>query len=132
VLVKVVSCRVCTGDALAPVLDLGEMPAVNYFPSGDELSVEEPRYPLRLCLCQTCGLVMLDEVVPPERLFREYHYLTSASQPLVDHFADLASECRELGVVTQGTRVLDIGANDGTLLLELRRLAPGRSASTRR
>jgi SAM-dependent methyltransferase len=119
---KVTSCRVCSATSLAPVLDLGETPAANYFLSREELSCEQTKYPLRLCGCQACGFVMLDEVVAPEAQFRDYHYLTSASAPLVEHFAGLARDCEARGWVTPGTRVLDIGANDGTLLNELRRL----------
>ena len=119
---KVTSCRVCSATSLTPVLDLGETPAANYFLSREELSCEQTKYPLRLCGCQACGFVMLDEVVAPEAQFRDYHYLTSASAPLVEHFADLARDCEARGWVTPGTRVLDIGANDGTLLNELRRL----------
>jgi 2-polyprenyl-3-methyl-5-hydroxy-6-metoxy-1,4-benzoquinol methylase len=119
---RVTSCRICSGTSLAPVLDLGAMPTVNYFSSDAERLAKEPRYLLRLALCQGCGLVMLDEVVPPETLFREYHYLTSASLPLIEHFAGLASECQEHGWVTHGTKVLDIGANDGTLLRQFERI----------
>lgn len=116
----VTSCRICASTALAPVLDLGAMPPVNYFLSRDELAGDAIRHPLRLALCQQCGLVMIDEVVPPEAQFRDYHYLTSASPPLVEHFAELARDCRDHGWVGPGTKVLDIGANDGTLLHELR------------
>jgi novobiocin biosynthesis protein NovU/D-mycarose 3-C-methyltransferase len=113
---------VCSSTALTPILDLGAIPAVNVFPSHDEPSADEARYPLRLCLCNDCGLVLLDEVIPPEALFRTYHYLTSASQPLVEHFAELALECRARGFVVPGANVLDIGANDGTLLHALRQV----------
>jgi novobiocin biosynthesis protein NovU/D-mycarose 3-C-methyltransferase len=97
------------------------MPLVNFFPlwtSGAAIA----RYPLRLCLCESCGLVMLDEVVPPDLLFRDYHYLTSASQPLIDHFGELAADCRSRGAVHPGSKALDIGANDGSLLLELQKI----------
>jgi 2-polyprenyl-3-methyl-5-hydroxy-6-metoxy-1,4-benzoquinol methylase len=119
---KVTACRICASTGLEPVLDLGDMPQVNYFLSRDELAREETKYPLRLCACQECGLVMLDEIVPAERQYREYHYLTSASPPLVEHFAGLARDCHERGWLPPGARVLDIGANDGTLLNEMRKL----------
>ncbi len=52
---KATSCRICSSRSLALVLRLGDMPAVNYFPSKSELSRREPTYPLNLCLCRTCG-----------------------------------------------------------------------------
>jgi len=119
---RVTSCRVCSNEPLTPFLDLGLMPGVNYFPSRGELLNEERRYPLRVCLCESCGLVTLDEVVPPESLFRTYHYLTSASQPLIDHFAKLVRDARERQLLPPEANVLDVGANDGSLLCEFKKI----------
>ncbi len=114
-------CRVCNEDSLDTVLALGNMPPVNYFPTKEELKKRTKKYPLNLCLCRNCGLVQLDEVAPGEELFRNYHYLTSASEPLVDHFRALAEECLARRFIGAGGKVLDIGANDGTLLFEFQK-----------
>lgn len=119
---RIKECRICSNGDLSVILRLGKMPAVNYFPTREELSKPQPRYPLNLCFCRTCGLVQLDEVVPPEKLFRNYHYLTSASTPLIVHFRSLAVDCRARKFFTKRGKVLDIGANDGTLLLEFKKL----------
>lgn len=119
---KVKACRICSSRKLTNVLKLGKMPSVNYFLSDADLSRKEEKYPLNLSFCKRCGLVLLDEVVAPEKLFRNYHYLTSASQPLVDHFAELAQDCRNRKFLRTDSKVLDIGANDGTLLFEFQKL----------
>lgn len=105
-----------------PVLDLGMMPAPNRFPEKVEDFQTEELWPLRLCRCADCGLAMIDEIVPPEKLFSTYHYLTSASSPLVTHFQKLAQEVKKRFGLTKKTKVLDIGANDGTLLLQFKEL----------
>ena len=115
------SCRICDQNSLHVILRLGRMPAVNYFPTKEELRKSQKKYPLNFCLCRRCGLAQLDEVVSPKTLFRNYHYLTSASQPLVDHFRALAQECVQRHFVSRRGKVLDIGANDGTLLLEFKK-----------
>ncbi|MFV0463765.1 MAG: class I SAM-dependent methyltransferase [Nostocoides sp.] len=73
---RVSVCRSCSGQTLVPVLDLGEQPACDYFPidegselgpaSGDsELDAPaDPRWPLGLVLCTTCGLVQLSHRSP--------------------------------------------------------------------
>ncbi len=114
-------CRICNKKSLTPILRLGKMPPVNYFPTKQELRKPQKRYPLNFCVCRNCGLTQLDEVVTPEKLFRNYHYLTSASQPLIEHFHSLAQECVHRHFVSKDSKVLDIGANDGTLLLEFKK-----------
>lgn len=119
---RVTSCRVCYGRNIVPVLDLGMMPAPNRFPETVADFQAEELFPLRFCRCEDCGLAMIDEIVDPTKLFSTYHYLTSASSPLVTHFQELALESKKRFKLTGKTRVLDIGANDGTLLLEFKRL----------
>lgn len=119
------NCRICDHKPLNQILKLGKIPLVNYFPSVSELSNRAKGYPLNLCLCEHCGLSQLDYIVPPQVLFQTYHYLTSASNSLVDHFNELSSECIFRNFVKRGEKVLDIGANDGTLLFEFQKRGIG-------
>ncbi len=98
------------------------MPAPNKFLETEGDFQKEELFPLRFCRCADCGLALIDEIVPPEKLFGTYHYLTSASAPLVTHFRELAAESKKRFGVTKKTKVLDVGANDGTLLLEFKAL----------
>lgn len=119
---RVTACRLCNGRTITPILDLGMMPIPNRFPETTEDLRAEELFPLCLSRCHDCGLVMLDEVVPPEKLFSTYHYLTSASSPLISHFRKLAKEAKDQFHLSERARVLDIGANDGTLLAEFQAL----------
>jgi C-methyltransferase-like protein/putative zinc binding protein len=62
-----VVCRFCRSTTGEMVLDLGPQPACEYFPPRDE-PVADPRSPLRLWLCGSCGLAQLaDDAELPEQ-----------------------------------------------------------------
>lgn len=113
---KMPACRICHEEGLHTFLSFGSMPLVNNFLREDELSTPERRFPLDVCFCDTCGLVQLGYVVAPEIMFKEYAYVTGASEPLKTHFARLAEEIIQMFDVPRASLVVDIGSNDGTLL----------------
>jgi hypothetical protein len=98
------------------------MPLANDFLNEEQLNLPEETYPIDICLCTTCGLVQLDYVVPPERLFRNYAYLTGASEPMKTHFAALADEICQHHHLSQGSFIVDTGSNDGTLLTNFQKM----------
>jgi C-methyltransferase C-terminal domain/Putative zinc binding domain/Methyltransferase domain len=52
------ACRSCAGRCGDLVLDLGNQPACDHFP-GVEDPGPDPRYPLQMWLCSSCGLAQL-------------------------------------------------------------------------
>lgn len=109
------ACRICGGSDLTEVLDLGSTPPANAYRSKEELLLPEASFPLVLYFCNTCALAQLLHVVNPEILFKEYHFLTGASDPSVEHFKRYAQEAVSPHL-TEGDLVVDIGGNDGVLL----------------
>jgi SAM-dependent methyltransferase len=106
-------CRVCGEDSLYPFLDLGSMPPSNGFvASPDE---EEQFFPLEVVVCDSCNHVQLQHTVDREFLFSEYHYFSSASDPLLEHFGAYA-DAVESQYLESGDFVVEIGSNDGVLL----------------
>lgn len=77
---------------------------------------DERRYPLSLVFCSNCGLVQTDYVVPPEEMFRSYFWVSGTSDTIPVHFHELAEEAVKIVGAEQGSLVIDIGSNDGTLL----------------
>ncbi len=110
------TCRACGGTDLTKFLDLGEMPPANAFLSESELKLPEKKFPLAVYFCRGCSLVQLLDVVNPELLFKNYHYMTSASKPLAEHFRKMAAEIAEKFIETKNDLVVEIGSNDGVLL----------------
>ncbi|MDP3772210.1 MAG: methyltransferase, partial [bacterium] len=72
------ACRMCKSIRLEKVIDLGDQPLANAFLDRDALKRPEPKYPLRMFFCHTCGLAQLVDIVDPSILFRDYVYFSSA------------------------------------------------------
>ncbi len=109
---EITQCRVCGSDQLRPVLSLGDM-AISDFPKpGDDLDYA----PLELRYCERCELVQLRHSVERDRLYRDYHYLSGLNETMIAALRDVATEAMGRVHLEPGDRVLDIGANDGTLL----------------
>lgn len=110
------ACRVCGDKTSHKFLSLGPMPLANGFLREDQLNTPEPYYPLDVCFCSTCGLVQLGYVVTPKIMFKDYSFLTSASEPAKLHFAEFAEDVIQRFSMPPESLVVDIGSNDGTLL----------------
>lgn len=115
-------CLACDGDGVETFLDLGETALANRFLTADELDRPEPRFPLRVGFCRACGHVQLTERVPPESMFSDYLYVSSASETLKSHFAELSRTLVDRHGLGGGDLVLDIGCNDASLLASFDRL----------
>ncbi len=109
-----VRCRVCDSVIRKPFLDQGAQPDSNNFCATVEEAQNAPAAPLQYGFCEHCCLVQMLGDVPPERLFtEEYAYVTGTSEPMRDYYEVMAAEL--LGR-WQPKKVIECGANDGTLL----------------
>jgi NDP-4-keto-2,6-dideoxyhexose 3-C-methyltransferase len=107
------TCRSC-GGPLDPLLDLGS-PALSSFVKPED--PDPPSAPLAAVICQTCDLVQLSVSVNPQLLYGEqYWYHSGINEIMVEELNSIAKEVCWRVPLTRTTRVLDIGANDGTLL----------------
>jgi C-methyltransferase C-terminal domain/Putative zinc binding domain/Methyltransferase domain len=110
------ACIACGRTEVEQFLDLGETALANKFVAEAELAEPEARYPLRVGFCHGCGHVQLTEAVPPEAMFEDYLYISSASDTLAAHLHDLSDTLTERRGLGEADLVMDIGCNDGTLL----------------
>lgn len=109
-----VFCRGCLGQELFTGLDLGELPIANELLKSSEGSLE--KFPLHLRVCAECGLGQVADVVTPERIFRDYRYLSSMSTTFLQHASDFVDQRVQEGMFATGDWVLEIASNDGYLL----------------
>lgn len=109
-------CRICDGQDLVKILDLGEMPLANAFLREEDLLKEERKFPLVVYFCKDCSLLQLLDVVNPEILFGHYDYCTSASRPLAEHFMCSGERLVQKFIRAKDDLVVEIGGNDGVLL----------------
>ena len=114
---QAVRCRYCKSSLAEPFLDLGTMALANSFITPEEVKKKEFTCPLRLTWCSVCKLVQLSHVVPPERMFSNYLYVSSTTQTFRKHFADYAKAAKARLLKKKGPWLaVDIGSNDGLLL----------------
>lgn len=112
-------CGICGSKDFLGILDLGEMPPANAFLKEEDFGREE-NFPLAVQLCKNCKSLQLRHLVSPKLLFKNYHYATGASKPLVEHFHKLAEEIAENYVKSPEDLVIEIGSNDGALLSRIK------------
>ncbi len=111
------TCRSCGGHNLEVVLDLGSTPLADRMPTADQLSRDEPVFPLELAFCKDCSLVQITEIVDPDLLFRdEYPYYSSVSDALLEHSAQNVREVIESRQLDESSLVMELASNDGYLL----------------
>ncbi len=108
------TCRGCQGENLFLAIDLGELPISN------ELHLEKQEdtelFPLALYICTDCALGQVQDVVNPERLFRDYRYLSSISSTFLDHAKMFCDSAIKNGLINPDDFVVEIASNDGYLL----------------
>jgi len=77
-LTRAPGCLSCDTALRDTLVDLGEQPLANSYPSREQLARgNEPRYPLHARVCAKCLLVQVEPVVPPTEIFTEYPYFSS-------------------------------------------------------
>jgi SAM-dependent methyltransferase len=111
---KIEACRACGKEELLPIMDLGNQ-FINGFPRQPDPE-RRPRSPLVLALCRNCELLQLLHSIDADLLFRQYWYRSGMTQSMRNELREIVDQgIHESGLVP-GDSVLDIGANDGTLL----------------
>lgn len=117
------SCRVCGSKALTPVIDLGaQMLASAFILDGETRELPNRKVPLELVRCDpqadenACGLVQLRHSFPKELIYSNYGYASGVNQTMRDALADITRRAQDFVKLEAKDIVVDIGANDGTLL----------------
>jgi hypothetical protein len=108
-------CGLCGSERLRSVLNVGSSPATCSMVPVGQRQASESHHPLELLVCDDCTLAQLSVIVDPEEVFPpDYPYQSGNSKALHDNFEDLAQQADAF--LASGDLVVDIGANDGTLL----------------
>lgn len=112
---SLVRCQSCGSSRLRTVADFGSQPLANALVRPDRAGEPDALYPLHVGLCESCLLVQLHPIVPPEAMFVDYSYFSSFSETWLAHCARFAAEMVERLGLDSGSRVVEIGSNDGAL-----------------
>ena len=75
------------------------------------------RCPLNLLYCSNCSLIQLSHIAPQELMYRGFYwYKSGVTKTMRDGLKDLYLSSLKHVKIKKNDTVLDIGANDGTLL----------------
>src|SRR5579885_22436 len=110
-------CRVCRGDSLVSLLDLGPQPLCNrYLARPDE---EADCHPLGIGQCDACGVVQLLDPAPAGLLVSPFDWITyNEAEGHLDHLTDVL--CRLPGLPASA-RVCGVSYKDDTTVERLKR-----------
>ncbi len=109
------ACRFCGMPLRHVFADLGLTPLANRNLRPDEVAAEK-KYPLITRVCDNCLLVQADDSVPPDAIFSDYDYLSSASFGWVAHAGHYCRDMARRFKIGGDSFVVEIASNDGYLL----------------
>lgn len=110
-------CRSCGNKHLKRIISLSHSPLANNLKNSlDEVSEE---YPLEVNYCSECHNCQLSCVVPANKMFDNYLYVSSTSASFKNHFENAAIKYIDKYKLTNESTVVDIGSNDGIALKPL-------------
>ena len=113
--VEIEKCRISESQSLVSVLDLGEQALTGVFPK--TAAEQVPFAPLELVWCPVSGLVQLKHSVDPAEMYGDnYGYRSGLNPTMVKHLQRKTKWLEDSFQTGNSDVVLDIGANDGTLL----------------
>ncbi len=115
-------CQISGSKNLTKILSLGLIPPVNQMSSINFPLKEQIFFPTELYYCPESKLVQLGTIVDKEILFpKEYPYTSSTTKILRDNFKQLALEVVKNFSINTEDLIIDIGSNDGNLLLNFKK-----------
>nr|PZN24201.1 MAG: hypothetical protein DIU78_12555 [Pseudomonadota bacterium] len=113
------ACRLCGSPELRPVFSLGTQYVNDFVPK--ERIGTGVKAPLDLVLCNRCSLLQLKHTAPQELLYsRFYWYRSGVTDTMRRALRNITEQVEQMVTLAPGDVVLDIGANDGTLLASYR------------
>jgi hypothetical protein len=127
---KIEVCPISGSNDSIEFINLGNIPLVNNLLDTKSDALSCKRYPLTLQFFTGSKLACLTEVVNKDELFLNYLYQTSVNKPYLKHCSemyDFLSTFLNLSFdisTREVKRIVDIGGNDGSLLLEFRKKNP--------
>ena len=112
---KVSRCLLCKNNRLQATFNLGKLYVSNFV---NKKNIHKGiKSPLNLLYCKNCTLIQLSHIAPQEIMYRRFYwYKSGVTKTMRDGLRDLFLDCYKKAKLKKGDVVLDIGANDGTLL----------------
>ena len=112
---RVKKCLLCTNGKLKKIFSLGNLFVSNFVRKNQ--IYKGIKAPLTLMYCSECSLLQLSHIAPQELMYKRFYwYRSSVTKTMRDGLKDIFNESLKHVSLEKNDVVLDIGANDGTLL----------------
>lgn len=111
----ITKCRLCKGESLTRVIDLGEQYITSRFPVHGDWST--PKIKISLSFCESCALLQTSQTTNASDMYeQEYGYRSGINTTMRSHLKAYQEEILTKVTLQEGDCVLDIGSNDSTML----------------
>ena len=112
---KIKYCLLCKNKKLKSIFSLGNLFVSNFV---NKNSINKGvKAPLNLVYCSKCTLLQLSHIAPQELMYKRFYwYRSGITKTMRDGLRNIFKESLKFINLKKNDVVLDIGANDGTLL----------------
>ncbi len=118
---RITACRLCASADLVDLFSLGSQYVSDFVADTEVLA--GPLVPIEIVLCRGCSLVQQRYSTDQSFLYQNnYWYRSGTTSTMKDHLQQAATEIILEARLEPGDLVIDIGANDGTLISSFSRL----------
>jgi len=112
---KINHCLLCKNKKLKEIFSLGNL-FVNNFVKKKDIK-KGIKAPLNLFYCNNCSLIQLSHIAPQEIMYKRFYwYRSGVTKTMRLGLRDIFTDSLKYVSLKKSDVVLDIGANDGTLL----------------
>jgi hypothetical protein len=111
------NCRICKSTDMQEVIGIeDQFLSPTFVKTNENNPMSSIKVPHTLMLCNCCSLLQLKETVEQDLLYREYFYRSSTNDMMREDLHAVVQDVMTRVNLSPGDSVLDIGANDCTML----------------
>jgi len=113
--IKIKRCRLCFNKKLKKIYNFGNHYVSNFV---SKKNIKKGiKAPLNLVYCNNCKLLQLEHSAPQEIMYKKFYwYRSSVTSTMIKALKNIYTTTKKMSFLKKGDSILDIGANDGTLL----------------
>ena len=112
---KITKCRLCHYKKITQIYNFGNHYVSNFV---QKKNIKKGvKAPLNLVYCKNCQLLQLEHSAPQELMYKKFYwYRSGVTNTMKVALKDIFLNIKKMSIMKKGDTILDIGANDGTLL----------------
>jgi hypothetical protein len=114
--IQIKECPITGHDEQIKYFDLGDIPLVNNLCETMDEALNAERFPLNINYYPASGESSLSMAIDGKLLFSHYLFKSEVNKPYYGHCQEMFRYIQEYIKIEDGTQIIDIGGNDGSLL----------------